>query len=104
MGRNQDAFEAAFPASLAPRLVTHEPQYAQQILRYLNVSLVTCIMEGDEDIVGQTPFVMGLGIGGVGRLIGHCPLCVGRSPSLSAARSHMNFPSFVLPKYRSPWK
>jgi hypothetical protein len=66
MSRNQGVLEAALPASLAPRSLIHELQYVQQVLRDLDVSLVACMMEGDEDLVGQAPLVVGLWIGVLG--------------------------------------
>jgi hypothetical protein len=72
MGRNQAALGATFLTSHAASL-NHEPQYAQQVFRDLDVSLVAGLMESYEDLVGQALLVARLPwMSGAGRLIGHC--------------------------------
>jgi hypothetical protein len=57
--------DQAFPgAAIGPgreggRSLDHELQQVQQLSRDLNVRLVACVMEGDEDLIGQTPGVAG---------------------------------------------
>ena len=87
MGRDQTFLcPAIFSVRQTGRPRGHEFQHVQQLPGDLDVSLVACVMKGDEDLIGQAPGVTRLWVGGVGRRGGHCPLRVRMTFSLALTR------------------